>query len=55
MAKDWWKESAAGIPDVKMEIPGPESKRMHTNTTKYFHGLSGQVKLFPIAFSEITL
>ncbi len=52
MAKDWWKKSAEGIPSVKMELPGPESKRMHANTTKYFHGLSGQVKLFPIAFSE---
>ncbi|TFG60855.1 MAG: aspartate aminotransferase family protein [Spirochaetales bacterium] len=34
------------------EPPGPESKRMHANTSKYFHGLSGQVKLFPVCFSE---
>lgn len=52
MAKDWWKESARGIPCLKTEIPGPESRRMHANTTKYFHGLSGQVKLFPVCFSE---
>jgi len=52
MAKDWWKESAKNIPIIKTEIPGPESKRMHSNTTKYFHGLSSQVKLFPVAFSE---
>ena len=52
MAKDWWKESAKTIPIIKTEIPGPESKRMHSNTAKYFHGLSSQVKLFPVAFSE---
>ena len=52
MAKDWWKESAQGVPRLKTEIPGPESRRMHANTTKYFHGLSGQVKLFPVCFSE---
>ena len=52
MSKDWWKKSAEGIPVVKTEIPGPESERMHANTSKYFHGLSGQVKLFPVCFSE---
>ena len=52
MAKDWWKDNATGIPVIKTEIPGSESKRMHENTTRYFHGLSGQVKLFPVCFSE---
>ncbi len=52
MAKDWWKESAKDIPIVKTDIPGPESKRMHASTTRYFHGLSSQVKLFPVCFSE---
>lgn len=52
MAKDWWKESAKDIPVLKTEVPGPESERMHGNTTKYFHGLSSQVKLFPVCFSE---
>ncbi|MFP4382612.1 MAG: aspartate aminotransferase family protein [Spirochaetia bacterium] len=52
MSKDWWRKSAEGIPSLKTEIPGPESKRMHKSTTRYFHGLSGQVKLFPVCFSE---
>lgn len=52
MAKDWWKSSAEGLPLVKMEVPGPESKRMHENTEKYMRGLSSQVKLFPVCFEE---
>ena len=52
MTKNWWKESARDIPLVKTEIPGPESRRMHANTAKYMRGLSGQVKLFPVAFKE---
>lgn len=52
MSKDWWKKSAEGIPSIKTEIPGPESNRMHANTSRYFHGLSGQVKLMPLGFSE---
>ena len=52
MSKNWWKESARDIPLVKTEIPGPESRRMHSNTAKYMRGLSGQVKLFPVAFKE---
>ena len=52
MSKDWWKESALNVPNMIVEAPGPESKRMHENTTKYFKGLSGQVKLFPVSFKE---
>lgn len=52
MAKDWWKENAEGIPVLKTELPGPKSKQMHERTTKYMHGLSGQVKLFPVCFDE---
>ena len=52
MSKDWWKESAVGIPHLITETPGPRSKEMHDNTCKYFRGLSSQVKLFPVAFEE---
>lgn len=52
MAKDWWKESAKGIPCLVTEIPGPKSKKMHENTVKYMRGLSSQVKLFPVCFEE---
>ncbi len=52
MAKDWWKEAAADIPNLKTEIPGPKSQEQHGRATKHFHGLSGQVKLFPVSFEE---
>lgn len=50
--RDWWKESARDIPSLVTEVPGPESQRMHANTSKYMRGLSGQVKLFPVCFEE---
>lgn len=52
MAKDWWKEQAKDIPHLVTEAPGPESRRMHENTSRYMRGLSGQVKLFPVCFEE---
>ena len=52
MSKDWWKESAEGLPKLLTETPGPKSKVMHANTTKYMKGLSSQVKLFPVCFDE---
>lgn len=50
--KDWWKESAANLPQMIVEAPGPISKKMHDNTAKYLRGLSGQVKLFPVSFDK---
>ena len=50
--KDWWRESAAGIPKLITETPGPKSKVMHASTTRFMKGLSGQVKLFPVCFDE---
>ena len=52
MGKDWWKENAEGIPHLVTDLPGPKSKAMHERTSKYMHGLSGQVKLFPVCFDE---
>ena len=52
MDKNWWKESAEGIPHLVTNLPGPKSKAMHERTSKYMHGLSGQVKLFPVCFDE---
>jgi 4-aminobutyrate aminotransferase-like enzyme len=52
MSKDWWKKSAINIPEITVEPPGPKSKSMHDSTTRYFRGLSSQVKLFPVCFSE---
>jgi 4-aminobutyrate aminotransferase-like enzyme len=52
MAKDWWRESARDVPRIVVEPPGPKSRELHASTTRYFHGLSSQVKLFPVAFEE---
>ena len=52
MAKDWWKASARDIPRIVVEPPGPKSKTMHASACRYFHGLSSQVKLFPVCFEE---
>jgi 4-aminobutyrate aminotransferase/4-aminobutyrate aminotransferase/(S)-3-amino-2-methylpropionate transaminase len=52
MSKDWWKENAEGVPNLITEAPGPESKKLHSSTTKYMRGLSTQVKLFPVCFKE---
>jgi len=50
--KDWCKESARESPRLITDIPGPRSIEMHKNTTRYFRGLSSQVKLFPVCFEE---
>ena len=49
---DWWKESAKGIPHLITETPGPRSRELHKRATRYFKGLSSQVKLFPVCFEE---
>jgi len=40
------------VPCMKTPAPGPKSKALHERCTKYFKGLSGQVKLFPVAFES---
>jgi 4-aminobutyrate aminotransferase/4-aminobutyrate aminotransferase/(S)-3-amino-2-methylpropionate transaminase len=52
MAKDWWKESARDIPRSVVEPPGPKSQTMQASACRYFHGLSSQVKLFPVCFEQ---
>ena len=39
-------------PNIKITPPGPQSKVMHEKTSVIIKGLSGQVKLFPVVFSE---
>ncbi len=50
--KSWWRKSAEGLPAMIMESPGPRSKEMHANASRYIRGLSSQVKLFPVCFEE---
>ncbi|MDQ0289815.1 aspartate aminotransferase family protein [Oligosphaera ethanolica] len=41
------------IPHLITEsIPGPKSNAMHARAVKHYRGLSGQVKLFPVAFER---
>ncbi len=40
------------VPNLKVTPPGPKSKELHTRCTKYFKGLSSQVKLFPVVFDH---
>ena len=42
--KDW--------PSITVPPPGPKSQALHARCTKYFKGLSSQVKLFPVAFES---
>ncbi len=49
---DWAKVDLGAIPNIKTELPGPASNAMHARCTKHFKGLSGQVKLFPVAFES---
>lgn len=52
MNKNWWRKSAENIPNIVVPPPGPKSLKMHESTTRYFRGLSSQVKLFPVSFEE---
>ena len=41
------------IPHLITEsLPGPKSNAMHARAVKHYRGLSGQVKLFPVAFER---
>ena len=52
--KEYWAHVDLNkVPNIKTDtLPGPESKKYHDRCTKYFKGLSGQVKLFPVAFES---
>ena len=50
IAPDWAHLDLDKVPDIKTVPPGPKSKELHNRCTKYFKGLSGQVKLFPVVF-----
>ncbi len=37
---------------VTTELPGPKSSALHARAARYYRGLSGQVRLFPVAFEK---
>lgn len=49
---DWAHVDLKKVPKMVTAAPGPKSKSLHDRCTKYFKGLSGQVKLFPVAFES---
>jgi len=49
---DWRHVDLSSVPDVKVAPPGPRSRALHERCTRHFKGLSGQVKLFPVAFES---
>jgi 4-aminobutyrate aminotransferase-like enzyme len=50
--KNWCRADLAQVPRVSVPPPGPESRRMHAATAAIYKGLSGQVRLFPVAFTR---
>src|SRR3990172_4658286 len=49
---EWASLDATDYPRVVVPPPGPKSKEYHERCMAYFKGLSGQVKLFPVAFES---
>jgi 4-aminobutyrate aminotransferase-like enzyme len=49
---DWARRESARCPRIVVPPPGPKSKHFHDRCTQHFKGLSGQVKLFPVAFES---
>ena len=50
---DWAKVDLKKYPRiVTSEVPGPKSQALHDRAVKLMKGLSGQVKLFPVAFEK---
>jgi len=50
---DYWAHvDLDTCPNVPVPPPGPRSKALHARCSRHFKGLSGQVKLFPVAFER---
>lgn len=49
---EWGRVDLQRVPHMAVAAPGPKSRVMHDRCTKYFKGLSGQVKLFPVVFES---
>ena len=52
MMDAWWKESAAGVPEVLVTPPGPRSRELHGRAGEIMKGYSSQVQLFPVCFER---
>lgn len=48
----WARVDLDRCPSITVPAPGPKSREYHQRCTRYFKGLSSQVKLFPVAFES---
>lgn len=48
----WAHVDLEQVPRMRVPAPGPKSRALHARCTRHFKGLSGQVKLFPVAFES---
>lgn len=48
----WAHLDLSQVPSIIVPPPGPKSESLHARCTSHFRGLSGQVKLFPVAFES---
>jgi 4-aminobutyrate aminotransferase-like enzyme len=49
---DWARVDLSQYPHIAATPPGPQSQAYHKRCSRYFKGLSGQVKLFPVTFES---
>jgi len=49
---EWARVDLGRHPQIVVPPPGPGSNAYHRRCTRYFKGLSGQVKLFPVVFES---
>jgi 4-aminobutyrate aminotransferase-like enzyme len=49
---EWGRVDLNRVPHLPVPPPGPASQDQHARCTRYFKGLSSQVKLFPVAFES---
>ncbi|MDR1011356.1 MAG: aminotransferase class III-fold pyridoxal phosphate-dependent enzyme, partial [Opitutaceae bacterium] len=49
---EWGRVDLSRVPHLPVPPPGPRSRHWHERCTRHFKGLSGQVKLFPVAFES---
>ncbi len=48
----WGAVDLDRVPHMPVPAPGPKSNEYHSRCTRYFKGLSSQVRLFPVAFES---
>jgi 4-aminobutyrate aminotransferase-like enzyme len=49
---EWARVDLGACPQIDVPPPGPRSVEYHGRCTRHLKGLSGQVRLFPVAFDS---